>query len=83
MGAGGGISARAGVGGARLVQVEIETSRLQARYLSELTRDVGFSVEPGPSHTIRFPPADKGPYDSRLGYALLPSIPAAVARTRV
>ena len=59
---------------ARLVQVEIETSRLQARYLSELTRDVGFSVEPGASHTIYFPPADKGPYDSRLGYALLPSI---------
>ena len=58
---------------ARFVQVEIETSRLQARYLSELTRDVGFSVDGGPSHSIRFPQADKGPYDSRLGYALLPS----------
>ncbi|MFM0033292.1 transglycosylase domain-containing protein [Paraburkholderia strydomiana] len=59
---------------ARFVQVEIETSRLQARYLSELTRDVGYSVAEGPSHSIRFPQADKGPYDSRLGYALLPSI---------
>jgi hypothetical protein len=59
---------------ARFVQVEIETSRLQARYLSELTRDVGFSVDDGPSHSIRFPQADKGPYDSRLGYALLPAI---------
>ncbi|MFM0740890.1 transglycosylase domain-containing protein [Paraburkholderia xenovorans] len=56
----------------RLIQVEIETSRLQARYLSELTRDVGFSVAEGPSHSIRFPQADQGPYDSRLGYALLP-----------
>ncbi|MEX3790584.1 transglycosylase domain-containing protein [Paraburkholderia sp. BR14374] len=59
---------------ARLVQIEIETSRLQARYLSELTRDVGFSVADGPSHSIRFPQADKGPYDARLGYALLPAI---------
>ncbi|SIT42259.1 putative membrane protein [Paraburkholderia ribeironis] len=58
---------------ARFVQIEIETSRLQARYLSELTRDVGFSVADGVSHSIRFPQADKGPYDSRLGYALLPS----------
>jgi membrane peptidoglycan carboxypeptidase len=59
---------------ARIAQVEIETSRLQARYLSELTRDVGFSVDDGPSHSMRFPQADKGPYDSRLGYALLPAI---------
>ncbi|MEC5404458.1 transglycosylase domain-containing protein [Paraburkholderia sp. MPAMCS5] len=57
----------------RLCQLEIETSRLQAHYLSELTRDVGFSVDEGPSHSIRFPEADKGPYDTRLGYALLPS----------
>ena len=57
----------------RFCQNEIETSRLQAHYLSELTRDVGFSVADGPSHSIRFPEADKGPYDSRLGYALLPS----------
>ncbi|ASW01362.1 transglycosylase domain-containing protein [Paraburkholderia aromaticivorans] len=59
---------------ARFCQVEIETSRLQARYLSELTRDVGFSVADGPSHAIRFPESSQGPYDSRLGYALLPSI---------
>ncbi|PRX36744.1 penicillin binding protein [Paraburkholderia sp. BL18I3N2] len=59
---------------ARFCQNEIETSRLQAHYLSELTRDVGFSVADGASHSIRFPEADKGPYDSRLGYALLPSI---------
>ncbi|WCM24190.1 transglycosylase domain-containing protein [Paraburkholderia bryophila] len=58
----------------RFCQIEIQTSRLQAHYLSELTRDVGFSVAEGPSHSIRFPQANQGPYDSRLGYALLPSI---------
>jgi len=56
---------------ARLCQVEIETSRLQARYLSELTRDVGYTVEMGESDHIHFP-AD-GPYDQRLGYAMLPA----------
>jgi membrane peptidoglycan carboxypeptidase len=56
---------------AKLCQLEIQTSRLQARYLSELTRDVGFTVGNGASHDIRFPSA--GPYDERLGYALLPS----------
>lgn len=59
---------------ARLVQIEIETSRLQARFLSELTRDVGYSVDEGASTRIRFP--DSGPYDLRLGYALLPSFQA-------
>ncbi|RQM45900.1 glycosyl transferase family 51 [Paraburkholderia bannensis] len=56
---------------ARIVQIEIDTSRLQARYLSELTRDIGFTVENGPSHSIRFPTTN-GPYDTRLGYAQLP-----------
>jgi membrane peptidoglycan carboxypeptidase len=56
---------------ARLCQIEIETSRLQARYLSELTRDVDFTLSDGASPNIRFPTS--GPYDERLGYALLPS----------
>jgi membrane peptidoglycan carboxypeptidase len=56
---------------ARIIQIEIETSRLQAHYLSELTRDIGFSVDGGPSDHIRFPTTD-GPYDVRLGYAQLP-----------
>jgi membrane peptidoglycan carboxypeptidase len=56
---------------ARLCQIEIETSRLQARYLSELTRDVDFTLAEGASPNIRFP--TNGPYDERLGYALLPS----------
>jgi membrane peptidoglycan carboxypeptidase len=57
--------------GVRFVQIEMDTSRLQARYLSELTRDVGFTVSEGPSDNIRFP--TDGPYDIRLGYALLPA----------
>jgi hypothetical protein len=57
---------------ARLIQIEIDTSRLQARYLSELTRDIGYTVETGPSHRIRFPTTN-GPYDVRLGYAEMPT----------
>jgi membrane peptidoglycan carboxypeptidase len=57
--------------GARFAQIEIETSRLQARYLSELTRDIAFTVADGPSDSIHFPLS--GPYDERLGYAWLPS----------
>jgi len=60
---------------ARIVQIEIETSRLQAHYLSELTRDVGFRVGSGPSHSIRFP-SSRGPYDVRLGYAGIPAFTA-------
>ncbi|TDV14996.1 transglycosylase domain-containing protein [Paraburkholderia caballeronis] len=60
---------------ARIVQIEIETSRLQAHYLSELTRDIGFTVGSGPSLNIRFP-SSNGPYDVRLGYAQLPTFVA-------
>jgi membrane peptidoglycan carboxypeptidase len=60
---------------ARIIQIEIETSRLQARYLSELTRDIGFTVGSGPSPHIRFP-TSSGPYDIRLGYAGLPTFAA-------
>jgi membrane peptidoglycan carboxypeptidase len=49
---------------------EAKTSRLQARYLAEQTRDLHFSLQTGPSQTIHFP-AD-GPYDLRLGYHALP-----------
>ncbi|HXZ08606.1 MAG TPA: transglycosylase domain-containing protein, partial [Paraburkholderia sp.] len=63
--------------GTRFVQIEIETSRLQARYLSELTRDIAYTVSDGPSVSIRFP--SSGPYDTRLGYALLPSIEQRLA----
>lgn len=54
----------------RIVQIEIGTSRLQVHYLSELTRDIGFAVESGQGHSIRFPTTN-GPYDMRLGCAQL------------
>jgi membrane peptidoglycan carboxypeptidase len=56
---------------ARMVQNEIETSQRQARYLSELGRDIAFTLGDGPSNSIRFPA--NGPYDLMLGYAQLPS----------
>ncbi|VVE87091.1 transglycosylase domain-containing protein [Pandoraea bronchicola] len=63
---------------AQLLRVEIETSRLQARYLSELGRDIHFALADGPSDTTRFPVAG-GPYDVRLGYASLPTFERRLA----
>ncbi|EIM93830.1 hypothetical protein WQE_47374 [Paraburkholderia hospita] len=55
----------------RMVQIEIQTSQRQAGYLSELGRDIAFTVADGPSDSIRVPAG--GPYDLRFGYASLPS----------
>ena len=51
---------------------ELQTSRHQARLISELARELRFKVEPGASATIRFP--GSGPYDQRLGYHWLPKL---------
>jgi membrane peptidoglycan carboxypeptidase len=56
---------------AGLVNNELRTSQWQARYLSELGRELTFTLEPGPSPSIRFP--DTGPYDERLGYSRIPA----------
>jgi len=56
---------------AYFVSAEMQSSRLQARYLARFDRDVSFNVGPGPSNSIRFP-TQGGPYDVRLGYARLP-----------
>jgi membrane peptidoglycan carboxypeptidase len=53
-----------------MIRDEFLTSRRQARYLSELDRQLTFRVETGPSDAIRYPGA--GPYDQRLGYTQLP-----------
>lgn len=50
---------------------ELRTSRLQARYFTAIDREISFSLAPGPSTSIRFP-LRGGPYDFRMGYALLP-----------
>ena len=60
---------------AYFVSLEMQTSRLQARYFASLGRQVSFSVQPGPSDEIRFP-SPGGPYDWRLGYARLPDFEA-------
>ena len=53
-----------------LVSTEMQTSWLQARYLSELATELKFNVGAGPSDAIRFPRS--GPYDERLGYSQIP-----------
>ena len=55
----------------RLANDELHTSQWQARHLSELGRELTFTLEPGPSPSIRFP--ESGPYDQRLGYSRIPA----------
>jgi membrane peptidoglycan carboxypeptidase len=50
---------------------EFQASPLQARYFAGLARDMKFTLQPGPSTSIRFP--QNGPYDQRLGYSELPA----------
>src|SRR5918999_1120549 len=50
---------------------EFQASRLQARYFAGLAAEMKFTVQPGPSTSIRFP--QNGPYDQRLGYSELPA----------
>jgi membrane peptidoglycan carboxypeptidase len=60
---------------AYFVSLEMQTSRLQARYFARIGRQVSFSVGSGPSNDIRFP-TPGGPYDWRLGYARMPDFEA-------
>src|SRR5260370_41645311 len=50
--------------------LEMQSSRLQARYLAEIGRDVSFSIADGASDSIRFPAG--GAHDLPLRYARLP-----------
>ncbi|MGR9012092.1 MAG: transglycosylase domain-containing protein [Gammaproteobacteria bacterium] len=54
---------------ASLVKKEVQTSTYQARYLSEISKQLSSELKPGRSSAIRYP--DHGPYDQRLGYTLL------------
>ncbi|WP_150614079.1 transglycosylase domain-containing protein [Pandoraea terrigena] len=60
---------------AYFLALEMQTSRLQAKYFAALDRQVSFSVVRGPSDTIRFP-SHGGPYDLRMGYERLPEFTA-------
>lgn len=55
---------------------EASTSRFQARYFSNLAKQLYFNVEPGPSDKIIFP--TKGPTDERRGYLHLPEFTASL-----
>lgn len=63
---------------AALLWYEMDTSRLQARYLSELGREMQYQLAPGPSDSIRFPSG--GPFDERLGYVALPAMTERLAQ---
>lgn len=52
-----------------LVKKEVRTSKYQARYLSEISKQISSELKPGHSSAIRYP--DHGPYDQRLGYTLM------------
>ncbi|MGZ5050151.1 MAG: transglycosylase domain-containing protein [Methylobacter sp.] len=54
---------------ATLVRKEVQTSKYQARYLSEISKQLSSELKSGPSSSIRYP--NHGPYDQRLGYTLL------------
>lgn len=61
-----------------LVVYEMETSRLQARYLSALGREMTYELGPGASPSIRFP--SHGPFDERMGYVGLPGFQERLVR---
>lgn len=54
-----------------LAGIEMRTSWAQAHVLSAAAAKLRFDIAPGPSPRIHFP--DAGPYDRRLGYAMLPA----------
>jgi membrane peptidoglycan carboxypeptidase len=56
---------------AKIIQQEVTTSRYQARYLSDIAKQLRFKLNPGSSKAIRYP--SYGPYDQRLGYTLIPN----------
>jgi membrane peptidoglycan carboxypeptidase len=58
-----------GIAVSSLVKKEVQTSKYQARYLSEISKQLSTELKPGHSSAIRYP--DHGPYDQRLGYTLL------------
>ncbi|MFC6669430.1 transglycosylase domain-containing protein [Marinobacterium aestuariivivens] len=51
---------------------ELQTGDFQAQQLSRYAARLDYSVEPGPSDAILYPP--HGPFDLRLGYARMPEL---------
>ena len=63
----------------KLIHDEVKTSKFQAKYLSSITQQLGFTLNKGPSTSIRYP--EYGPYDQRLGYTLLPEVIKRLEKT--
>jgi membrane peptidoglycan carboxypeptidase len=63
----------------KIIQKEITTSRYQARYLSEIAKQLTFKLDAGPSKSIRYP--SYGPYDDRLGYTQIPGTITRLEKT--
>ncbi|MEO8121146.1 MAG: transglycosylase domain-containing protein, partial [Rhodoferax sp.] len=53
-----------------LLTLEMRSSDYQARFFADLARKATYTVDAGPSPSIRFP--QSAPYDDRLGYSQLP-----------
>ncbi len=66
------------IGIAKLFQQEIHTSKYQARYLSEIAKQLSFKLNSGQSNVIHYP--SYGPYDQRFGYTLIPDSVARLGK---
>lgn len=62
---------------AALAALELRTSWLQSHGLATAARHIGYTVDAGPSPSIRFP--STGPHDVRHGYSALPRVLARLA----
>ncbi|GEO06980.1 glycosyl transferase family 51 [Adhaeribacter aerolatus] len=54
------------------VAYEMQTSKIQARKISDYAANLRYNLKAGPSDTIVYPAS--GPYDQRLGYSKLPQL---------
>jgi membrane peptidoglycan carboxypeptidase len=61
-----------------LIAGEMRSSWLQSSLLTFADKKLHYTLAAGPSHAIAYPRA--GPYDRRLGYALLPTLSAVWSR---
>ena len=60
-----------------MIYHEMHTSQFQARYFSEIAKQLNYKLEKGISPAIRFP--GYGPYDERLGYTRIPEFTKLLA----
>ena len=66
----GGVLIAAAAGTAWVGHQEMQTSWLQAGFLTKYGEKLTYQVESGPSELIKYP--TQGPYNERLGYTEIP-----------